>query len=75
MAIVKVVELIGTSENGIEDALNNVVEEASKTMKHIDSINVENIKAHVKDGKITSYGVNCKLSFCVERDKKGEDDR
>ncbi len=68
MSIVKVIELIGVSENSIEEALQNVVEEASKTTKNIDSVNVENIKVHVKDGKINSYGVNCKLSFRIERE-------
>ncbi|WP_158857789.1 dodecin family protein [Lunatibacter salilacus] len=67
MTIVKIVELIGVSESSIDDALQNVVEEASRTMKNIDSVNVENIKVHVKDGKISTYGVNCKLSFRIER--------
>ncbi|HSI74875.1 MAG TPA: dodecin family protein [Lunatimonas sp.] len=67
MSIVKVVELIGVSESSIEDALQNVVKEASQTMRNIDSVNVKNIKVHVKDGQIASYGVNCKVSFRVER--------
>lgn len=65
MAIVKVIELIASSEKSIEDAMQIAVTEASKTIHNIDSIYVKDIKAHVKDGKITSYGVICNLSFRV----------
>jgi dodecin len=74
MSLVKVVELIGVSESSIEDALKNAVKEASKTIKNIDSVNVENIKAHVNDGEITSYGVTCKMSFRVERGENENSD-
>ncbi len=66
MAIVKVIEVISASEKGIDDAVRKAVEEASKTARNIDSVNVENIKAHVKDGKVTTFGCVCKISFRLE---------
>lgn len=66
MAIVKVLEVIASSEKSFDDAVRNALTEASKTVKNIDSIYVKSQKAHVKDGKIISYGVNCKISFRVE---------
>ncbi|WP_026953476.1 dodecin family protein [Algoriphagus vanfongensis] len=66
MSIVKVIELISISEESIEDAIHKAVQEASKTLMNIDSVNVSNIKAHVNDQGITSYGVNCKVSFRLE---------
>ncbi len=42
--------------------------EVSKTVRNIDSVYVKDIKAHVKDGKVTTYGVICELSFRVETD-------
>jgi len=66
MPIVKVIELISASEQSIEDAIQNALTEASKTIRNIDSIYVSEIKAHVQDGKITTYGVNCKVSFRIE---------
>ena len=66
MAIVKVIELIASSDKGIEDALQQAVTEASKTIHNIDSIFVKDIKAHVKDNKITTYGVICKVSFRLD---------
>ena len=66
MSIVKVIEVISSSEKSIEDAMQKAVTEVSKTVRNIDSIYVKDIKAHVKDGKITTYGVICKLSFRVD---------
>ena len=66
MPIVKVIELIASSEQSIEDAMQNALAEASKTIRNIDSIYVKEIKAHVRDGKISTYGVNCKISFRIE---------
>lgn len=66
MPIVKVIEVISSSTTGIEDAIQNAVSEASKTVRNIDSIYVKDIKAHVKDGKITTYGIVCKISFRLE---------
>jgi len=68
MTIVKVVELIGGSEKSFDDAVANVVEEASKTIKNIKSVYVKDMKADVQDNKIVSYGVITKVSFEVERD-------
>lgn len=66
MAIVKVIELIASSEKSIDDAIRNALSEASKTIRNIDSIYVEDIKVHVKDGQISTFGVNCKISFRIE---------
>jgi dodecin len=66
MKIVKVIEVISASDKGIEDAVQNAVTEVSKTVRNIDSVYVKEIKAHVKDGKVTTYGVNCQLSFRVD---------
>jgi dodecin len=66
MPIVKVIEVIASSEKGIEDALQQAVTEASKTLHNIDSIYIKDIKAHVKDNKITTYGLICKISFRLD---------
>ena len=66
MAIVKVIELISSSETGIEDAIQQAVTEAAKTVRNIDSVYVKDIKAHVKDGKVTTYGVVCNVSFRLD---------
>jgi len=66
MPIVKVIEIIASSDKSIDDAIRSAVEEASKTVRNIDSVYVKDIKAHVKDGKISTYGIIAKISFRVE---------
>lgn len=66
MAIVKVIEVIASSEISFEDAIRNAVKEVSKTVKNIDSVFVKDFKVHVKDEEIATYGVICKVSFRVE---------
>ena len=66
MPIVKVIEVIASSEKSIADAIRNAVTEASKTIRNIDSVYVKDIKAHVKDGEVTTSGVVCKISFRLE---------
>ncbi len=69
MPIVKVIEVIASSDKSIEDALQQAVTEASKTIHNIDSIFVKDIKAHVKDNKITTYGLICKISFRLDESR------
>lgn len=66
MPIVKVIEVIASSEKGIDDAVKNAVSEVSKTVRNVDSVYVKDIKAHVKNGAITTWGVICQISFRVE---------
>lgn len=66
MPVVKVLEIIASSEKSFDEAVRNAVAEVSKTIHNIDSVYVKDFKAHVKDGKIESYGVICKISFRVD---------
>lgn len=66
MGIVKVVELLAQSEKGWEEAAQNAVSKASESIKNIESVNVQNLSATVKDGKIEKYRVNVKLAFKVD---------
>ncbi len=64
--IVKVIEVIATSEKGFDDAVRNAVAEVSKTIRNIDSVWIKDQKCHVKDGAIVSFGVVCNVSFRVD---------
>jgi flavin-binding protein dodecin len=70
MSIVKVIEVIAGSENSFDDAVQNALKEASKSVKNIKSIYVKEMKANVEDNKIVSYGVNAKISFTVDQINK-----
>ncbi len=66
MPIVKVIEVIASSEISFDDAVKGAVAEVSKTVKNIDSVYVKDFKVHVDGNKISSYGVICKVSFRVD---------
>ncbi|MBA5792447.1 MULTISPECIES: dodecin family protein [unclassified Flavobacterium] len=66
MGIVKVIEVIAHSEVSFDDAVKQAVAEASKSVRNIDSVYVKDMKCHVKEGKISTYGVICKVSFRVD---------
>lgn len=70
MSIVKVIEVIASSEKSFDDAVAQAVKESSKSVRNIDSVWVKDMKVHVKDGKIKSYGVICKVSFRLDADKE-----
>ena len=75
MTIVKVIEVIASSEKSFDDAVKQAVQETSRTIRNIDSVWIKDMKVHVKDGEIKSYGVICKVSFRVTNEKEGKKDK
>lgn len=66
MAILKVIELLANSEKSWEDAANNALAQASKSVDNIRSIYINEQSATVSNGKIESYRVNAKITFEVK---------
>lgn len=64
--VVKVIEILGVSEESFDDAVQQGIARASKTVKNITGVDVLGHTGDVKDGKITQYRVNMKLCFVVE---------
>lgn len=64
--IVKVIEVIGTSDKGFTEATENAVAEAAKTVSNIKSIYVKHMNANVENSKIVSYAINAKISFEIK---------
>ena len=65
MSVVKIIELLAESPESWEAATQVAITEASKTIKHIKSVYVQDMKAFVEDGKIVRFRVNAKISFVV----------
>jgi flavin-binding protein dodecin len=65
-SVAKVVELIGSSPNSWEEATENAVEAAAKTLRNIRGVDVQRFKAKVKDNRIVEYRVDVKIAFIVE---------
>ncbi len=67
MAVVKVIELLGESERSWEDAAQQVVAEATRTLHGVASIYIKEFQATVENDKVKHYRVNAKVSFVLER--------
>jgi flavin-binding protein dodecin len=66
MAIVKVLELMASSSKSWEDAAQQAVAEAAKTVKNIRSVYIQDHSAVVQNNKITEYRITAKLSFEID---------
>ena len=66
MAVTKVIEVIAGSEKSFDDAVQNALTEASKSVKNIKSIYVKEMNANVENNQIVSFGVNAKIFFIVQ---------
>mgnify|MGYP000079227260 CR=1 FL=1 len=67
MAILKVIEVLSNSSTSWEDAAQNAVIEASKTIKHITSVNINNQSLTLKDSRVDEYRLNVKITFAVKK--------
>jgi flavin-binding protein dodecin len=65
--IIKVIEVMSESPTSWEEAAQNIVSEASKTLRNIRSIYVKEFTASVENDRITSYRANAKVTFEMER--------
>jgi dodecin len=65
MSVLKVIELMASSEKSWEDAVKSAVKTAGKTLKGIRSVWIQDQSAVVKDGDIIEFRVNCKITFEV----------
>lgn len=65
--IYKKIELVGSSPVGIEEAVRNAVEHASKTVRNMRWFEVVETRGHIVDGKIDHWQVTVKIGFTLER--------
>jgi dodecin len=64
--VYKLVELVGSSSSGTDDAIRNAIETASKTLRHIDWFQVTETRGHVVDGKVGHFQVTLRVGFRIE---------
>lgn len=58
-----ITELVGTSPDGVEAAVNNAIGEASKTLRNLDWFEVQSIRGHVDGDAVADWQVTIKLGF------------
>jgi len=64
--VIKVIEVLAESQRSWEDAANEALKKASKTLKNIRSIYIKNFEAKVERNKITEYRINAKIAFLLD---------
>jgi flavin-binding protein dodecin len=69
--VIKVIELVGVSQTSWSEAAKRAVEEASRTLRGITGIEVQESSATVENGQITEYRVLCKIAFPIMRGGAG----
>lgn len=66
MSVARVTEIISSSETSFEDAVQQGVQRACETLKNVEGAWVQDQKVVVRDGQITEYRVNLKVTFILQ---------
>jgi dodecin len=64
--VYRVIEITGSSQNGIEDAIQTAVARASRTLRNLRWFEVINTRGHLDSGKISHYQVTLKIGFTID---------
>lgn len=64
--VYKKVELVGSSAISIEDAVDNAINMAGRSIKNMDWFEVVGTRGHIQDGKVAHYQVELKVGFRIE---------
>lgn len=67
MKVAKVIELVGSSSKGWEEAAKSAIGEAAKTVRNIRGVEMVGMTGVVENAKITEYRATVKVAFGVER--------
>lgn len=64
--VYKVIELVGSSPEGIERAIDNALKECGRTLRNLDWFEVVQTRGHIRDGRVGHYQVVLKVGFRVD---------
>ena len=64
--VYRLIEVVGTSTNSIEDAIQSAVGRANQTLRNIRWFEVVETRGHVEDGRVAHYQVTLKVGFTLE---------
>jgi dodecin len=62
----KILELVGSSEDGIESAIQNAISRASKTIRAMKWFEVVQTRGHIENGSVRHYQVTLRVGFTLE---------
>ena len=64
--VYKMIEIVGSSKIGVDDAIRNAIETIAKTIRHMSWFEVVKTTGHVVDGKVAHFQVTLKIGFRIE---------
>jgi flavin-binding protein dodecin len=64
--VYKLIEIVGSSATGTDDAIRNALDTAAKTIRHIDWFEVAETRGHVVGGKVAHFQVTLKIGFRLD---------
>jgi hypothetical protein len=64
--VYKMVEIVGSSTTGTDDAIRNAIATAAATLRHLDWFEVVQTRGHLVDGRVAHYQVTLKVAFRLE---------
>jgi flavin-binding protein dodecin len=64
--VYSVSEIVGTSKEGVDDAIRGAVERASQTLRHLDWFEVSEIRGHIDSDRVCHFQVTMKVGFRLE---------
>ena len=64
--VYKVIELTGSSKTGLQDAIENAIARASKTVRNMRWFEITNTRGHIEEGKVAYWQVTLKVGFTLE---------
>ncbi|MDX7950870.1 dodecin family protein [Lichenihabitans sp. Uapishka_5] len=62
----RLVEVVGSSPDGVDQAIKNAVEDAAKTLRNIHWFQVVETRGHVENGKVAHFQVTVKIGFTLD---------
>ena len=66
MSVARVTEISARSERSFQDAMNEGIEQAHKTLRNVKSAWIKEQQVEVEDGRIVAYQVNLLVTFVLE---------
>ena len=66
MAVARITEVVGGSPKSWDDAVQQALNRANKTIRGLTGIEVTKMNAHIENGKITEYRAHIKITFIPE---------
>ena len=62
----RVTEIVGTSDEGVDQAIKNGIARANESLRHLDWFEVTEIRGHIRDGEVDHVQVGMKVGFRLE---------